>query len=105
MKLTAAEFIALRKKFTDYLNGFETDSGLKLMETYFNDHEVASDIRWYGMYRYLTIEMLTDDDGGPSMLFLHTSTEDILDIEFACWTFDTTTTVWILNHQEKQAVT
>lgn len=100
MKLTDAEFFALRKKFTDHLNNFETHSGLKLMENYFNDHEVASDTRWYGMYRFLTIELLSDDDGGPTMLYLHTTKEDILDIEFACWTFDTSTSVWISDHKE-----
>lgn len=100
MRLRDDEFYALRKKFIERLNSFEADSELKLDPDYFSDHEVAADEKWYGMYRFLLITFLTDDDGGPSMLFLHTAVEDILDIEFASWTFDTTTTVWIKDHKE-----
>jgi hypothetical protein len=93
--LSPEEFRVLNRKFIEHLNTFEADSELKLDENYFSAHEVLADYKVYEMYRFLTVEMRTDDDGGPSVLMIHCNAHDIGDIEFAAWTFDTTTTVWI----------
>lgn len=100
MKLRDDEFYAIRKKFTAYLNGFEHNPEYTLPDDYFYDHEVESSVVWYGSYRFLLITLLCQDDGGPTMLYLHTDADDLLDIEFASWTFDTQTSVWINNRKE-----
>lgn len=94
-KLKEDEWNEVRRRFIAYLNSFEHDPELSLQDDYFYDHNVVADERWYGMYRFLLIECLTEDDGGPSMLYLHTSTDDIGQIEFAAHTFDSITSVWI----------
>lgn len=101
-RLRDDEWYAIRTRFTNYLNLFEKDPELKLASDYFYDYEVHADEKWYGLYRFLLISLLTDDDGGPSMLFIHCDIQDVAHIEFASWTFDTTTTVWIENNREKE---
>ena len=94
-QLIPSEWKQLRDRFTSYLNGLNPDIDEMLPEDYFYDHEVVGDTTWYGTYRYLMVELMTLDEGGGSLLFVATRTEDINDISFASYTFDTITTVWV----------
>lgn len=91
-KLDRFEWRKLDRLFREHLNSFDPEHPLP--EDYFYDHVVHSDVEVMGMYRYLLIEMIPDDEGGSSMLYLHTDVDNIERIEFAAWTFDTATIVW-----------
>ncbi len=94
------EWDALRTRYTAFLNGFDADADEPLPDDYFVHHVVHGDVVFYGMYRYLLVEMYSDDEGGPTMLFIHTYVDDFMAIEYSSYTFDTTTSVWISNSKE-----
>jgi hypothetical protein len=96
VKLTDEEWANLNKAFIAHLNTFEADSELKLGEDYFLDHIVHLDYRLWDIERWLVVEVIPDDEGGSSILFLNLNGLELeeANIEFAAWTFDTTTTVW-----------
>lgn len=93
MHLTTDEWEAIRDRFTAHLNGLNDDEPLP--DDYFVDHQVMADEQFYGMYRFLLLQLLTNDEGGPVMLYLTCSTDDVTAIEHASWWFDASTTVWI----------
>ena len=93
LRLDKFEWRKLERMFREHLDSFDPTHP-PLPEDYFYDHEVLMDYEVMGMYRFLVVEMIPDDEGGSSILYIHTDVDDITRIEFASWTFDTTTVVW-----------
>jgi hypothetical protein len=98
MKLTDADFYRLRHAYVGWLNKYVTDNGLEddpLTDNYVIDHEVLLDYTDWLNDRIIVVTFVTDDDGGPATLMIHTGIDDVDNIEFACSIFDTSTKVWV----------
>lgn len=95
-KLSDTDWSKLRHALVEYANQNQSEPRDQINEDYFTDHQVLLDTMTDvdDLYRFLVVEIMTDDEGGPSTLYMQTSTLDILDIEFASITFDTMTAVW-----------
>ena len=66
LRLDKFEWRKLERMFREHLDSF--DPTHPLPEDYFYDHEVLMDYEVMGMYRFLVVEMIPDDEGGSSIL-------------------------------------